>query len=94
VLAVLWVGWLGIGVLVLLHVVQPQYALSDVIFEAASALGSVGLSTGIAHPDLHWVGKFVLFLLIWMGRLEIIPVLILFSSVLRYLRRGSDRQQH
>jgi trk system potassium uptake protein TrkH len=91
VLAVLWVGWLGLGVLVLLHVVQPQYTLNDVIFEAASALGSVGLSTGISHPDLHWVGKLILIVFMWMGRLEIIPVLVLFSSLIGYLRQGSNR---
>jgi trk system potassium uptake protein TrkH len=88
------VGLLGIGILVLLHVVKPHYTLNDVILEASSALFSVGLSTGISHPDLYWVGKLVLILFMWIGRLEIIPVLILFSSVLRYLRRGSDRQQH
>lgn len=88
VLAVLWVGWLGLGVLVFLHVVKPQYTLNDVIFEAASALGSVGLSTGISEPDLHWVGKLILILFMWMGRLEIIPVLVLFSSLVGYLRQG------
>jgi trk system potassium uptake protein TrkH len=78
------VGLLGIGILVLLHVAKPQYTLNNVILEASSALLSVGLSTGISHPDLYWVGKLVLILFMWIGRLEIFPVLILFSSVLRY----------
>lgn len=93
VLAVLWIGLLGISVLVLLHVIQPQYTLGDVIFEAASALGSVGLSTGISHPDLHQVGKLILIFLMWMGRLEIIPVLILFSWVLQIMQHGIYQQQ-
>jgi trk system potassium uptake protein TrkH len=67
--------------------------LNDVIFEAASALGSVGLSTGISEPDLHWVGKLILILFMWMGRLEIIPVLVLFSSLVGYLRQGIHLQR-
>lgn len=85
VLAVLWVTWIGIGVFVLLNVVEPQYNLSHVIFESASALGSVGLSTGISTPTLSWIGKLVIILLMWMGRLEIIPVLLLLSWPLGHL---------
>lgn len=88
ILAVLWCMLLGLAALTLLHVVEPQYALTDVIFEAASALGNVGLSVGIANPDLHRVGKITLILLMWMGRLEIIPVLVLLSVLLHPLRQA------
>ncbi|MGB7442187.1 MAG: TrkH family potassium uptake protein [Coleofasciculaceae cyanobacterium] len=80
VLAILMIVTLITGVFVLLQVVLPEYTLADVIFESASALSSVGLSTGISHPDLPWVGKLTLIILMWMGRLEIIPVLLLFSA--------------
>nr|WP_044206659.1 TrkH family potassium uptake protein [Coleofasciculus chthonoplastes] len=79
VLAILWLGSIAIGVVVLVHIVTPQYSLSDIIFETASALGSVGLSSGITHPNLPWLGKLTLIVLMWMGRLEIIPVLLLLS---------------
>ncbi|WP_036482038.1 TrkH family potassium uptake protein [Myxosarcina sp. GI1] len=79
VIAFLWMVFLAIGVLILSQLQLPQYTLSDTIFETASALGSVGLSTGITHPDLPWLGKLVLIVLMWMGRLEIIPVLLLLS---------------
>lgn len=80
ILAFLWMITLTVGIFLLLEVVTEDYNLTDVIFEAASALGSVGLSTGITHPNLHWVGKLVLIIFMWMGRLEIIPVLLLFST--------------
>lgn len=67
VLAILWLGLIGISVFVLLHIAPPEYTLADVLFEAASALGSVGLSMGIVAPDLSWVGKLILILLMWMG---------------------------
>lgn len=86
VLAVLWMSWLGVGVIVLNRLVPEKYQLSDTIFEAASALSGVGLSTGISHPDLHWDGKLVLILLMWMGRLEIIPVMLLLGSLFQKMK--------
>ncbi|HEY9693040.1 MAG TPA: TrkH family potassium uptake protein [Oculatellaceae cyanobacterium] len=86
VLALLWISLLIFGVLILLHVVKPEYTLSDVIFEGASALGSVGLSIGISQPDLHWLGKLILILFMWMGRLEIVPVILLFSAIVSNIK--------
>lgn len=87
ILVTLWTITLTAGVIVILHVAPPDYSLSHVIFEAASALSSVGLSTGVTHPDLAWSGKLTLSLLMWMGRLEIVPVLVLFSWPLSSLRQ-------
>ena len=50
-------------------------------------MGMSGLSVGIASPDLHGIGKLVLIVYMWMGRVEIIPVLVLFSSLLHPLRQ-------
>lgn len=47
------------------------------LFEAASALGTVGLSVGIASPDLPLWAKLVLIFDMWVGRLEIVPVMVL-----------------
>lgn len=80
VLAVLWIVIIFAGVLFLLKTVPAEYSLSDVIFESASALGAAGLSTGITSPSLHWAGKGLLMILMWMGRLEIIPILMLVSA--------------
>lgn len=49
-------------------------------FEMASAQGNVGLSVGITTTALHPVGKLVLTLGMWMGRLEIIPTLVFISN--------------
>lgn len=86
ILIALWTLTLLVGVLVLLHVVPGYFDLNVVIFEAASALSSVGLSAGITTPSLAWPAKLTLILLMWMGRLEIIPVFILFSWPLGRLR--------
>ncbi|MFQ5795382.1 MAG: TrkH family potassium uptake protein [Candidatus Bipolaricaulia bacterium] len=78
----LWILSLGIGVIVLLQAV-PSYAFNEVIFEVASAQGNIGLSVGITGPNMPLAAKLVLCFNMWIGRLEIIPVLILFRSFLR-----------
>lgn len=50
----------------------------DTLFETSSALGTVGLSTGLTSPGLSLWTKLILILNMWMGRLEIIPVLVVF----------------
>jgi trk system potassium uptake protein TrkH len=90
VLAALWAVFLWAGILMMIHV-APERPLSEVVLEVASAQGNVGLSTGITHPSLPWQGKLTLMLSMWIGRLEIIPVLILFSSVARWLAKPFQR---
>ncbi|MCK5586018.1 TrkH family potassium uptake protein, partial [Candidatus Bipolaricaulota bacterium] len=77
----LWLVFLGVGVVVLLHNVPPEYTLSDVIFEVASAQGNVGLSVGITHPTMSLASKLTLCFNMWIGRLEIIPVLMLVRAL-------------
>jgi len=79
----LWLVLLGAGVIVLLHTVPPQYTLSDIVFEVASAQGNVGLSVGITHPAMSLASKLTLCFNMWIGRLEIIPVLMLVRALFR-----------
>lgn len=51
--------------------------ISRVIFEVASALSNVGLSSGIITPASPAVVKIVFIMDFWMGRLEIWPILLL-----------------
>ena len=71
----------------MIQVVPSKYTVPDVIFEAASAMGMSGLSVGIVSPDLHGIGKLVLMVFMWMGRVEIIAALALFYSLLSPLRQ-------
>jgi trk system potassium uptake protein len=76
----LWLIFLGLGIVVLLHT-EPGYTLSDVVFEVASAQGNVGLSVGITHPAMSLASKLTLCFNMWIGRLEIIPVLMLVRAL-------------
>lgn len=52
------------------------HAPLDALFEVVSALGTVGLSSGISGPDLHPLLKGVLCADMLLGRLEIVAVLV------------------
>jgi len=75
---ILWLLFLFVGVCVLSTVVGSQFQLGEVMLEVASAQGNVGLSTGITNAGMSCVGKIMLILNMWIGRLEIIPILMLF----------------
>ena len=77
--------YLGVLALAATALVYWGYPLGDALFEAASAQGTVGLSVGIAGPEAPAGVKLILIGLMWMGRLEILPVLLL---VRRTVRRG------
>lgn len=81
VMAVLWATVILAGTLLLLHAVGPGADLDDVILEVSSALSNVGLTSGITGPELHWSGRLGLILIMWMGRLEIVPVLVLLAAL-------------
>ncbi|MBE0523273.1 MAG: TrkH family potassium uptake protein [Methanosarcinales archaeon] len=79
----LWFIFLILGIFVMLHVTPSIYNLDDMIFEVVSAQSNVGLSTGITSPDMIWPGKLMLIFNMWIGRLEIIPVIIMFKLIFR-----------
>ena len=56
--------------------------ISRVIFEVASALSNVGLSSGIMTPSAPDLVKIVFIIDFWMGRLEIWPVLLLLTIII------------
>jgi trk system potassium uptake protein TrkH len=59
-----------------------NYSLAASFFESASASGTVGLSAGITNPDMSPVIEITYIFQMWTGRLEIIPILVLFRAIL------------
>lgn len=59
----------------------PGYSITDALFESASAQGTVGLSCGITNPEMSPVLEITYIIQMWAGRLEIIPILILFRAI-------------
>jgi len=68
---------------VLLMLVTP-YSLDQVLFETASAFGTVGLSTGIT-PHLNYPAQLLLCFLMYVGRLG--PITVASALALRTRKR-------
>ena len=78
-----WTGMLVLTTVVLVHEAPPHYSLAEVLFEAASALGTVGLSVGITGHELSALAKLDLMLAMLVGRLEWMPLVVLLTRVIR-----------
>ena len=70
--------YLGLTLLSALLLTFGGFAVGDALFESASAVGTVGLSAGVTSADLAPWAKLVLVFDMWAGRLEIVPLLVLF----------------
>ncbi len=84
--AALYLLVLGVAALIFM---LAGYGPLDSLFENASALGTVGLSSGLTSGRLPLVLKLVLMFNMWAGRLEILPVLVIFFPALWLKRRRS-----
>ncbi|MFC7071632.1 TrkH family potassium uptake protein [Halovenus rubra] len=81
VVLILWLSTLLVGVVVLLQVLSPEHPLEYVLFEVMSAQSNVGLDSGITGPTMPNLSKIMLVVNMWVGRLEIIPIAVLLSSL-------------
>ncbi|ASN05934.1 TrkH family potassium uptake protein [Virgibacillus necropolis] len=64
--------------ILVISIVEP-YSLSEILFEVTSAFGTVGLSLGITS-ELTTLSKFILMMLMFIGRVGIITFLFMFKN--------------
>ncbi len=72
-----------IATIVTLHLYITSFRLEEVVFELVSALSNVGLSVGFISFASPITIKWIFILLMWLGRLEIVPVIIIILGVAR-----------
>jgi trk system potassium uptake protein TrkH len=77
---ILYIMVLCLGALIFM---AAGHSAADSLFEVASAEGNVGLSVGITNTGMHAYEKVVLIIEMWVGRLEIFPVLTLLAVPFR-----------
>jgi len=85
--------YLIILIIAALILMLTGYSFADSLFEAASAQGTVGLSVGITSPTMPTIAKLVLMFQMWLGRLEIVPVLIALYPGIWVRKRRRVKQQ-
>jgi len=59
----------------------------DSLFEITSAQGNVGLYTGIISNNMPDEAKLIMTFNMWIGRLEIIPVLVILRSIIEIFKK-------
>ena len=63
---------------------QPTASpLNGILFDVTSAFSTCGISAGSVTPDMPLVSKWVFIFVMWLGRLEVIPVLVLVMALFR-----------
>jgi len=67
------------------YFISDNFSISEALFESIAAQSTAGLSVGITDPSMSPVVESIYIFQMWVGRLEIIPVLalcrVLFLSV-------------
>ncbi|MCE5277456.1 MAG: potassium transporter TrkG [Planctomycetaceae bacterium] len=83
--ATLYMTLVGL-VTLLLCVAQPASQFVDLLFEACSACGTVGLTTGVSGPGapLTEAGKGILIAAMFVGRVGLLTLLLALTSGLRH----------
>jgi trk system potassium uptake protein TrkH len=76
-IVILYFLTIAIAAIVVLHFPIGKFMPTEVMFELVSAMSNVGLSTGFLSPASPVLVKWIGILLMWVGRLEIVPVIIL-----------------
>ncbi len=81
IISFMWLILLFVGTIIVSYTL-PTKPIIDVIFEVCSAQGNVGLTTGITSVMMPPIAKLVLIFSMWIGRLEIIPVLVFIKTII------------
>lgn len=72
-----------IGTVLVMHLQPTPFDSSSVIFDVVSAACNNGMTTGFVSPDMDGPAKILFIMVMWIGRLEVIPVIMLFMGIFR-----------
>lgn len=69
--------------IIIMHFESPFVDTSNVIFEIVSATCNNGISTGFVNSDITPYSKIAFIFVMWIGRLEVLPVIVFFMGLFR-----------
>ena len=72
--------------LLCLHLYITSFRLDEVLFECISALSNSGISVGFITAASPFALKWIFIVLMWLGRLEIVPVIIMVMGISKGVR--------
>jgi trk system potassium uptake protein len=80
---ILSVSTIFVAVLFVLQYHLTTFTQTEIVFQVVSAFSTCGLNTGYVSPDMPFISKWVFIAVMWIGRLEVIPVVMLFMAIFR-----------
>jgi len=80
---ILSVGTVAVASLIVIQFYTSSYSVTEVVFSIVSAFSNCGINTGYVSPEMPVISKWVVILTMWIGRLEVIPVVMLLIAVFR-----------
>ena len=78
---ILSVATIFIATLAVMQFHLTAYSVTDIVFEVVSAFSTCGINNGYVSPDMPVVSKWIFIGVMWIGRLEVIPVVMLFIAL-------------
>ena len=90
---VVYVLTIFVATIVSLHLYLTSFRLDEVIFELVSALSNVGLTVGFISAASPLSIKWIFIVLMWLGRLEIVPVIIIALGVFKGIEEDITQQK-
>jgi trk system potassium uptake protein TrkH len=72
-----------IGTLAVFQFHATSASIMETVFEVVSAFSTCGINTGFVSPDMPTVSKWIFIGVMWVGRLEVIPVVMLIVALVR-----------
>ena len=90
---VVYVLTIFVATIVSLHVYITSFGLEEVIFELVSALSNVGLTVGFISAASPLSIKWIFIILMWLGRLEIVPVIIIAMGFVKGIEEDITTQK-
>ncbi|MNI68515.1 Potassium/sodium uptake protein NtpJ [compost metagenome] len=63
----------------ILSITEPSAAFDYILYEVTSAFGTVGLTMGLT-PSLSWMGKVVIIIIMYIGRVGPMTVALALAS--------------
>ena len=82
----LYVFTVFIATILCLHLYITTFRLDEVLFECISALSNCGITVGFITATSPVAIKWIFIVLMWLGRLEIVPVIIMVMGIAKGLR--------
>jgi trk system potassium uptake protein TrkH len=93
VVIMLYVITIFLSTVIVSHLYITTFGLNEVVFEEVSAISNVGLGVGYITAASPLSIKWVFIILMWLGRLEIVPVIILVTGVFKGIQDDLTQQK-